>query len=180
MSREEDNLEKYIRKNRNKFDVYNPDPSIKRRIFSSTYEGRKILMYNKLIRVASVAMLTGFAMMLAYNTGIRRSNYELSGISPELAETEQYYEVLMNSVFNNANPIFATYPGLEKETRADIDDLEKIGKELREDLKENISNREVIEALIMNYRIRITLLEDLVESMENEGTKIENSRKNEI
>lgn len=180
MRREEDNLEKYIRNNRKKLDVYYPDPSIKRRIFSSTAGGRKVLMFNKFVRVASVAMITGFAMIMAYNTGIRRSYNSLSGISPELLETEQYYEVLMSSVFTRANPIFASYPGLEEETRADIEELEKIGKELRDDLKENISNREVIEALIMNYRIRITLLEDLVKSMEDEGTEIENTGKNEI
>jgi hypothetical protein len=180
MNREEDNLEKYIRENRKKFDIYKPGPSIKRAIFSSTYRGRRVMMVNKFLRVASVAIITGFAMILAYNTGINKSKNSLSGISPELLETEQYYELLMNSVFTRANTIFATYPGLEEETRADIEELEKIGKELRDDLKENISNREVIEALIMNYRFRITLLEDLVKSMEEEGTEIENTRKNEI
>lgn len=137
-------------------------------------------MVNNFLRVASVAIITGFAMIIAYNTGVRRSNNAFSGISPELIETEQYYEVLMSSVFTKANKIFATYPGLEEETRADIEELERIGKELRDDLKENISNREVIEALIMNYRIRITLLEDLVKSMEDEGTDIEKTRTNEI
>jgi len=180
MKKAEDNLEKYILENRKKFDRYTPDASIRKKLFSNTVKGKRIFLYKTIMRAASVIFIGGLTIILAYNAGSRRNAMMLSGISPELAETQQYYEVLMNTVLTKANPIFINYPGLEKETRADIDELEKIGEELREDLKDNISNRNVVESLIVNYRLRISILEDLLESINNEENNKGNIHRNEF
>lgn len=103
-----------------------------------------------------------------------------AAMSPELRETEVYYETLVSSVFSRANTLFADYPGLETEIRADIGELEQIGRELMDDLKDNVANREVVEALIRNYRLRIQLLEDLMENLPDENEKKENALRNEI
>ena len=179
MNETEDSLEKYIRANRKKFDRYRPRPSVRRALFSSRSEGRSILLQSRFTRAASVAVIIGFSLLLAYNTG-RRSSIIRASMSPELIETENYYETLVSSVFSRSNTLFATYPGLEKEIRSDIGELEQIGRELRADLKDNIANKEVVEALIRNYRLRIQLLEDLMENLPGENDKMENTLRNEI
>jgi hypothetical protein len=180
MNRPEDNLEQYIRANRKKFDRYRPHPSVRRALFAKRPGGRTILMRSSFTRAAAVAVLIGCSMLLAYNTGIRRSSNMRAAMSPELRETEVYYETLVSSVFSRANTLFADYPGLETEIRADIGELEQIGRELMDDLKDNVANREVVEALIRNYRLRIQLLEDLMENLPDENDKMENAVQNEI
>jgi hypothetical protein len=179
MNQPEDSLEKYIRANREKFDRYLPRPSVRRALFSSSTRGRTLSLQSGFLRAASVALIIGLAMLIAYNTG-RRSSAMRASMSPELIETEHYYETLVTSVFSRANTLFASYPGLEKEIRADIGELEQIGRELRADLKDNIANKEVVEALIRNYRLRIQLLEDLMENLPDENDKKENALRNEI
>jgi hypothetical protein len=179
MNQSEDSLEKYIRANRKKFDRYRPAPSVRRALFSSRKSSAMILMQNGFLRAASVAVIIGFAMLIAYNNG-RRSSAMRASMNPELIETEHYYETLVTSVFSRANTLFASYPGLEKEIRADIGELEQIGRDLRADLKDNIANKEVVEALIRNYRLRIQLLEDLMENLPDENDKKENELRNEI
>jgi hypothetical protein len=181
MDRSEDNLEKYIRENRKRLDKYSPHNSVRSSIFSSSTGGRRLIVASSLLRAASAALIACIAIFLAYYTGARHSSSLSARMNPELRETEQYYEVLMNSVFSRVNLIFAEYPGLENEVRADIDELEEIGRELREDLSDNISNKEVVEALIRNYRLRIRLLEDLVENLPGYVEKqYANPLKNEI
>jgi hypothetical protein len=164
MKREEDNLEKFIRENRSEFDRFVPPSAVKRRLFSAHAGARRLVMRPALLRAASVIIITGLSLLLAYNAGIRRS-FVSANSNPELRETELYYESLMNSVFSKANPLFTQFPELEYELKADIVELEDIGEELKEDLGDNISNREVVEALIRNYRLRIRMLEELVEDM---------------
>jgi hypothetical protein len=180
MKQPEDSLEKYIRANREKFDRYRPHASVRRELFAKRPGGRTILMHSSFTRAAAVAVLIGCSMLLAYNTGVRKSSTMRAAMSPELRETEIYYETLVSSVFSRANTLFADYPGLENEIRADIDELEQIGRELRDDLKDNIANREVVEALIRNYRLRIQLLEDLMNNLPEENNKKENVLRNEI
>jgi hypothetical protein len=180
MNRSEDNLEKYIRENRKKLDKYSPHSSVRSAIFASSSRGRRIILASSMIRAASVALIAGLAIYMAYYSGARHSSSLSARMNPELRETEQYYEVLMNSVFSRVNLIFANYPGLENEVRADIGELEKIGRELRDDLRENIANKEVVEALIRNYRLRIQLLEDLVDNLPGDEEEIAKPLKNEI
>jgi len=48
--------------------------------------------------------------------------------------------------------------------------LDSLCTEIKKDLKDNVANQEVIEALIQNYRIRIRLLEDMLTILkENEN-----------
>jgi len=180
MKQQEDSLEKYIRANREKFDRYRPHPSVRKALFEGRQGGRSVLMQSRFVRAASVAVIIGISLLLAYNTGVKRNSMMSEAMNPELRETEHYYEALMSSVFSRANTLFVSYPGLEKEIRADIGELEQIGRELRADLKDNIANKEVVEALIRNYRLRIQLLEDLMENIPDENNKKENGLRNEI
>jgi len=63
-------------------------------------------------------------------------------------------------------PLLSTYPDLGSELNRDFSELDSICLELKQDLKDNVSNQEVIEALIQNYRIKLTILEDLLNQLE--------------
>jgi hypothetical protein len=180
MNGKEDNLEKYIRENRRRFDIYTPDPAIKRRLFLSAPDGRKRIRRYRLLRVAAVILIIVLPSALIVNIVSGNRKNMSTRLNPQLRETEIYYEALMGSVFNSAGLLFNQYPELKKELMADISELEDIGEELRTDLKDNIDNREVVEALIRNYRIRIQMLEDLLEQMPDKDGRKEKTDGNEI
>ena len=180
MKGKEDNLEKYIRDNRRRFDIHTPDPAIRQRLFLSAPAGWRLIGRNQMFRVAVVILLIVLPSALIVNILSGNRKDMTARLNPQLLETEIYYETLMGSVFNRASLIFTQYPELKKELMADISELEDIGDELRTDLKDNIDNREVVEALIRNYRIRIQLLEDLLEQMPDKDGGKDKTDGNEI
>ena len=44
----------------------------------------------------------------------------------------------------------------------DLNQLDSLYTELKSDLRDNIANQEVIDAMIQNYRLRISILEELL------------------
>jgi hypothetical protein len=181
MNRESDNLERYISANRKRFDRYTPPDSLRRRVFRSSRDGRRFIVRRQLMMAASLLLLAAIpSLFIAGNRMAVLKSPSISGSSPELTEVKIYYEDMMASVFSKAGDLFTAYPGLENEVKADLDELDEIGSDLLNDLKDNIDNREVVEALIRNYRIRIQLLEDLLSSLEGEEKESEKPKSHEI
>ena len=73
-------------------------------------------------------------------------------------------------------------------TKASIDDLnydmvelDKVFEELKNDLKDNSDNEEVIEAMIQNYRFKLQMLEEiLLQLNKSKNSENEKSSSNEI
>jgi hypothetical protein len=82
--------------------------------------------------------------------------------NPDLKETEIYYNNLVHNLYSEATPLLTGYPDLEKELLSDMSQLDSICTDIKKDLKDNVANQEVIEALINNYRIKIHILEDML------------------
>jgi hypothetical protein len=85
--------------------------------------------------------------------------------NPQLKETELYYNNLVNILYNEASPLLAAYPDIRKEYLNDISQIDSICTDIKKDLNDNVSNQEVIEALIKNYRIKIQILEEMLDQL---------------
>ena len=46
-----------------------------------------------------------------------------------------------------------------------MEELDQVYEELKEDLNDNASNPEVIEAMILNYRVKLEILEELLDQL---------------
>ena len=118
---------------------------------------------------AMIIVVLGTAVLF-FITGTRwseknreiRSATGLYQENPQLKETEIYYNNLVNSLYHEATPMLTGNPEIAKELKTDISQLDSIRSDIKKDLKDNIANQEVIEALIQNYRIKIRLLEDML------------------
>ena len=62
----------------------------------------------------------------------------------------------------------------------EMKNLDMIYMELKTDLKDNVSNKEVIEALIVNYRVRIQILEEMLMILKEEEGNNKKINRNEI
>ena len=108
-----------------------------------------------------------------FHSGATASKDVFTNDSPEssqLKETEIYYNNLVNSLYREATPMLTSNPEIQKELSSDISHIDSICYEIKRDLKDNVANQEVIEALIQNYRIKTELLEDMLTILrENEN-----------
>ena len=169
-----DKLEKHVREIRQELDRYEPDQSVWERI--EKIPARRTVLRPLLSRAAMLIVLVASSFLIyslasGYHGGqvARVSNDEYMP-SPELSETEIYYNSRIESLLHEARPLLTSSPELESELMLEMSQLDSLGKEIRRDLKDNISNQEVIEALIMNYRIKVSMLEDMLEMLKNENS----------
>jgi len=158
-----DKLEKYITDNREGLDRHIPDPEIwmhiKKNNPNSRLTIRRFISY-----AAAVVILCGSTLLyLGLNN---RNAYATS--NPELLESELFYAGKVESLINKAKPLFTSNPELKNELMLEISMLDSIYADLKKDLKDNVSNNEVIEALILNYRVKIEILEEMLDILEND------------
>jgi len=169
-----DKLEEYILKHREEMDRYKPSSGIRRKIMSGLRTGT----YHGWISVAAlIAVILGTAVVLLKpglrspdNTPATTTNQLPVSNNAQLRETEIYYNNLANTLYREASPMLTKNPEIQKELVADISQIDSICSEIKKDLKDNIDNQNVIEALIQNYRLKIDILEDMLKILkENEG-----------
>jgi len=181
-----DKLEEHIRKNREYLDRYGPSKGIWKRI-KRGLKKEKSLLIQWLSVAAMVIVILGTALVLLRpGTGLSdngsrtsRDIRQLQG-NPQLKETEIYYNNLINSLYREATPLMTGNPEIKKELISDISQLDSICSEIKKDLKDNVANQEVVEALIQNYRIKIRLLEDMLIILKENDSNLKKNKNYEL
>ncbi len=95
---------------------------------------------------------------------------------PELQEAEIYYTSLLNDKIIQIEPLLEQNPELGESLQQDLSELDSIYGELQNDLRDNIANDEVVEAMIQNYILKIQILEDLLEYMDESSKNNEDEK----
>lgn len=176
-----DRLEDFIRKNRNDLDLRNPSDDLWERISGNPGRSAKRRRLIFLTSAAMVAVILGTSVL--FYSGYQRkslisNNSEalIMKANPELKEAEIYYNTMYNSLLDEASPLLTGNPEVKTELISDLSRVDSICIAIKKDLKDNVSNQEVIEALLNNYRTKIRILEDMLQVLkENE----ENNEKGE-
>jgi hypothetical protein len=170
----DDRFEKFIRENHESFDFREPDPRIWKKIETDIRVKRKIDWLLIMKHAAVVVMI--FAASYGVNEMIHRLNNkgysaqkfnksDKEKVIPGLNEAEAYYTNLVNQKLDELKPIIKNCPSLEKELNYDMSELDSVYYDLKSDLKDNMANQEVIEAIIDNYRLKINILEDILKEI---------------
>ncbi|MGB4292451.1 MAG: hypothetical protein WBJ37_06170 [Bacteroidales bacterium] len=165
-----DKLEKFIKENRDKFDIYTPRGSVWRKIRSET--GVRTFYWR--VAAAVAVLITGLSVL--YFVAKPEKSLTGSPSARELNETIVFYSVRFNELFNTAEPLLNTRPELRKELNADMERLDSIMNDIKKDLKDRVANSEVIEALIQNYRTRVMILEEMLDILKENEKENENDR----
>ena len=181
-----DKLEEHIRKNRKDLDRYSPSSDIWKRIRKSLKK-EKSYMKRWLSIAVMIVVILGTAIIFFKpehrwsdsNRG-KNNNEVFSQINPQLKETEIYYNNLVNSLYKEATPLLTKNPEIKKELNTDLSQLDSICSDIKKDLKDNVSNQDVIEALIQNYRIKINILEDMLTVLKTNENKHDKEKSHEI
>lgn len=176
-----DKLEEHIRKNREDLDKYNPPTGIWRRIKKELRMGKPMLsQWISLAAMIVVVLGTAIILLKPQLRWADKQNYSTSRTYPQLRETEIYYNNLINSLYKEAAPLLTNNPEVKKELSTDFLHIDSICSDIKKDLKDNISNQEVVEALIQNYRTKISILEDMLTVLKEKENNPEKKKSHEL
>ncbi len=163
-----DRLEDFVKQHQEQFDLHEPDPSVWLKVNPANAPIARERKTMRWLRVAATIAIifAGFTAGVYFLTGNKAETDQLSNeLYIEMMETEQYYNLMVSERFNELKPYLVSHPGANEMLTADLQELDDVYNELKEDLKDNASNPEVIEAMILNYRVKLEILEDLLNQL---------------
>jgi hypothetical protein len=170
-----DKLEKFVKDHRNEFDDLVPDPALWDRIEKREPERTSVNWTTVLLRVAAVVVIfvSGYIFIdyltkssdsqeLAKNEAI---DSEDENMARDLIEAEYYYTTRIDERREEFYCLTSNNTGLRDDINTELVDLDKTFNELKEDLKDNADNEEVILAMIRNYRLKLEILDEILKQL---------------
>jgi len=164
-----DRLEKFVNDNRHEFDYLEPSDKVWAAI-DSKLEPKQQKSRFLLLKIAAVLILAiAIPALVYFQSGnlpqSAKSNAPVDPEVQELIEAEAYYSQEVSGKLAEIQKCYKVHPELKAQIEGDLDELETMYISLKKDLKENISNKEVIEAMIENNRNRMKLVDDVLEQI---------------
>ncbi|HAN76993.1 MAG TPA: hypothetical protein DCQ31_04070 [Bacteroidales bacterium] len=177
-------IEDYIKDHRNEFDTHEPSDKVwkaiesqqKRHIIGNLQQHWVKIAAVVIVLLMSVAVLNYTVFNQSPNLTNENTDMAIETQIPELSETENYYNTLVNEKLEEVRVFAAAKPELEQELMTDFAELDSILIELKTDLKDNASNEEVVDAMVHNYRIKLKILEDLLSELQRRKTGQANNK----
>lgn len=154
-------LEDFMREHRDEFDSMLPPLKGWEQIEAKLDAGKKgkIRKINFWKLSASVAAVLVLAFISTFMINTSETHRKYANVSDpelrELLETEYYYAKEVSYQMKAIDKCYEIYPELKNDIQNDLDELSDMYRELEKDLNENIYNREVIEAMIQNNRLKL-------------------------
>ena len=164
-----DRLEEFVKNNREEFNQLEPSKKVWDNINKATRKTKIRRLNSPLLRIAAVLVLAVILTVTLYKTDILNPDGYAGNIEDpelrELVEAEAYYAHQVNGKLKEIKKCYYTNPELKSEIETDLTELEEMYNELKGDLKENISSKAVIEAMIDNNRNRLKLVDEVLEQI---------------
>lgn len=164
-----DRLENFIKVNREEFDQLEPSTKVWENISGTKSKPKMVRLNTYLIRVAAVVAIAAITSAILLQTNILgHGDFASNTTDPELQElieAETFYAQQVSSRLQEIKKCYYTFPELKEEVEKDLNELNDMYNVLKTDLRENISNKTVIEAMIENNRYRLKLVDDVLEQI---------------
>ena len=166
-----DRLEGFVNENRHEFDRMEPSDKLWESISQRLEEQpmRKIRRMSWMKIAVAIAIIIGIpAIVYQLRVSHQVQTAKAVQLDPdvqELMEAEAFYAQEVSGKLVEIQKCYKIYPELKGEIEGDLNELEAMYISLKKDLKENISNKEVIEAMIDNNRNRMKLVDDVLEQI---------------
>lgn len=162
-----DRLEDFIKENREAFDQLEPSEKVWEKIAKP--EHRSVKMVSYLLRIAAVITIAVIITVVVAKTGIFKSEEKTMLTEDpelrELIEAEAFYASQVNEKMDEIRKCYDTFPEIKEEVETDLTELQEMYEVLKIDLKDNISKKEVIEAMIENNRFRLKMVDQVLDQI---------------
>lgn len=161
-----DPLKSYIESNRSDFEVFPFDEEagwndIASKIQPVKTKSRRLKPW--LYVAASVLLVAVFGV------SVIQPNQVESTYTSEIMEAKNYYQQMVDGKISLVKSLVD-----DEELFADLEAMDLAFEELESDLKDDVDNEEVVAAMIDNYRLKLKILEKILEELEqNEHEQVE-------
>ncbi len=186
-----DRLENYIRDHRDEFDSIEPSEDLWGAIVaqkanvdqsddSHETSPKKIKLYRKgLLKWTSRIAAAVIIFIASYYFHDYQNDREMIAKNNQEMENSPLYNTLMEANFYYTSQInhekerlYSLTVGnstLRNEIQQELDELDKEFNKLKDDLNDNVDNEEIIAAMIQNYRLKLSILQDVMVQIQNEN-----------
>lgn len=169
---EQDKLKEFIQSNRSDFDRFQPSDQCWERI-NEALEDSDIHRWKKWRAIAiaasiAVVVSAGFIIgdILSTDSGMAVTPSEVEAQIAEMDEIGHYYAVQVNERFAE----LSNYD-VDPEFMQAIEELKVEFSELEHEMAIGANPERILQAMVENYRLRLELLEDLLEAVKKEHSK---------
>ncbi len=164
-----DRLGEFIKANREAFDHYEPSEKVWEQISKSKPKSKTVKFTTYFLRVAAILVVAIMFSIVVIKTNIFNSeNMTSQSDDPELRElieAEAFYAGQVNEKMDEIRKCYDTFPEIKHEVETDLTELQEMYDVLKIDLKENISKKAVIEAMIENNRYRLKMVDQVLDQI---------------
>lgn len=170
-----DKLEKFINEHRDEFDIYEPSPDlwwkIADRMDNPAIKHKDNWYY--IFRIAAILIIV-FVSFFIYEKIIvkqpvtkinKRDKEELTVEKAEMLSAEVYYNHQINLLLDELDKNYPEFQSVRKDVELDLAELDNACSELKKELGNNINNEEIIIKLIENYRLKLSILEEVLSQL---------------
>jgi hypothetical protein len=164
-----DRLEDFVKSNRDAFDRFEPSEEVWAQISKSQKKPKTVRFTTYFARIAAVVAVAVIVSVVVVKTNIfNPDRLALQSNDPELIElieAEAYYAGQVNEKLIEIRKCYHTFPEIKEEVEMDLNELQEMYNVLKTDLKENVSKKAVIEAMIENNRYRLKMVDQVLEQI---------------
>ncbi|HPR31355.1 MAG TPA: hypothetical protein PLK12_04630 [Prolixibacteraceae bacterium] len=162
-------LEDFVRSHRDDFDLQLPSldtwDKIEAKMAKEERGKFKIWKVSAAVAAVLVLALAGtFLLNQRDNNKIRYADIQ-DPVMKNLLETEAFYAKEVSEKINEIRKCYHIYPELKMDIEDDLLELDQMYQELQHDLNDNFYNREVIEAMIQNNRLRLEMVDRVLDQI---------------
>lgn len=171
-----DKLEKYIHDHRDEFDAEGPSDGawdkISKNLDRKKQPGARMVNLRVLWQAAAAVVIFVVAYLshdLLNRNGQQpapqKAEIKISKELQDLLEADSYYQGKIEERKREVFQLTARQPDVKHDVQCDLAELDSAFIDLKNDLKDNADNEEVVTAMIQNYRIKLEILETLLEKL---------------
>ncbi|SEK52401.1 hypothetical protein SAMN04487910_0725 [Aquimarina amphilecti] len=172
--KKEDEIDKLFERMENQLDVFEPSTDHKVHFLEKLQKQNKVVSLKPKKRnwikplaiAASIAILIGtISIAPILNTN---KEADLASVSPQMENTQNFFTVAIKTQLEEINKnSSAETTELVTDAMKQLDKLESSYEDLKKDLVESSNDKRVISAMIKNFQKRATLLEEVLDKINN-------------
>lgn len=169
-----------IDQDREAFDTQMPPADMWARIEAAQDKPARILRFTPALRAVAaivvVALVATIGWKILQNRQVAAPSMELSAIDTEVMEAANFYENQITQKQQQVFQLTSHQPVVRQGVEQDMAELDKALTELKLDLKDNIANAEVLDAMIQTYRMKLDILEQILSYLQPAETDQQDSK----
>jgi hypothetical protein len=157
-----------VEENRHEFDLFEPADhvwdSIEQKLDQKEKKKINVAVLWKVAAIAFLVIAVPSALYLGIGTNGQHANTNIIADPEvqEMIEAEKYYSQEVTGKLAEIEKCYEIHPELKAQIESDLNELENMYMSLKKDLNDNMSNKQVIEAMIENNRNRMKLVDEIL------------------